>query len=104
MDNKIRKSQIKQILSGCDENERDLVEKLIDEMIFLEDKMNELKVLPFISINPRNNKIMKQTAAAKQYKELSQNYANIIRVLLSVIRKTETSAQDELLKKLEEFS
>lgn len=99
-----KKDKIKGLLSAADENERELVDGLIDEMLFLEDRMAELKKMPFIAVHPKNKAITKQTPAAKQYKECSQSYANIVRVLLSVIRKTETSAQDELIKKLEEWA
>ena len=98
-----RKTQIKQLLSNADESERELVDHLIDEMIFLEDHMAELKKMPFICVNPSNPLKTKQSPAAKQYKECSQSYTNIVRVLLSCLRKSDTSAQDELLSKLGEF-
>ena len=44
------------------------------------------------------------TPAAKQYKETMQSYMNAIRILCGLLAKTEPSAQDELLKRLEEFS
>lgn len=47
---------------------------------------------------------MKSTPAAKQYKECSQSYMNAVRILLNTLRKTQTDAADELLKRLEEFA
>lgn len=65
---------------------------LIDEVVFLEGRLEELKKLPFIKVNPKNPAQQKSTPAQKQYKELLQQYVNIIRVL---IRATGTDESDE---------
>ena len=39
---------------------------LVDEIIFLEGQLEELKKLPFLRVNPKNNSQQKPTAAAKQ--------------------------------------
>lgn len=65
---------------------------LIDEVIFLEGQLEELKKLPFIKIHPKDPTKQKATIAQKQYKELLQQYVNIIRVL---IRATGTDENDE---------
>lgn len=54
---------------------------LIDEIIFLETQLVELKKLPFIVVNPKNPNQQRTTPAQKQYKELLQQYANIIKVV-----------------------
>lgn len=54
---------------------------LIDEIIFLETQLVELKKLPFIVVNPKNLNQQRTTPAQKQYKELLQQYANIIKVV-----------------------
>lgn len=56
--------------------------QLIDEIVFIEERLIELKKLPFININPRNPMQQKATPAAKQYKELLQQYNNSLRLLL----------------------
>ena len=56
--------------------------QLIDEIIFIEEKLVELKQLPFIAVNPKNTMQQKVTPAAKQYKELLQQYNNSLRLLL----------------------
>ena len=65
---------------------------LIDEVIFLENRLEDLKKLPFIKVNPKNPMQQKSTPAQKQYKELLQQYVNIIRVLT---RATGTDESDE---------
>lgn len=65
---------------------------MVDEVVFLEGRLEELKKLPFIKIHPRDPTKQKVTPAQKQYKELLQQYVNIIRVL---IRATGTDEADE---------
>lgn len=91
------------IFENADEAERKLVERTIDEVIFLEEEMTELKQLPFVVVNPKNPSQQRVTPAAKVYKDCMSQHTNAIRVLLNVLRKVETSAQDELMKRLEEF-
>lgn len=98
-----RKDELNSIFSAVDESIHTLVENLIDEIVFLEDKMGQLKKLPFLRIHPEDEARMKPTAAAKQYKECSQSYMNAIRILVGILKQTDEDAADELLKKLEQF-
>lgn len=99
-----RRSQIEAVFADVSENEKQLIDKLIDEVVFLESRMLELRKMPFISVHPNNPALQRTTAAAKQYKECSQSYMNAIRILLSVLAKVDSEGQAELLRKLEEFS
>lgn len=67
------------------------LEPLIDEILFIEKRLEELKQLPFISVNPKNNALQKATPAAKQYKELLQQYTNCLKVIL----RTDTDEGEE---------
>ena len=98
-----RKEELEKIFKGIDENERSLINPLINEVIFLEDQMTSLKTLPFIRINKEDNSKQKITPAAKLYKECSQSYMNAIRILSAMLHKVDTSAESELLKRLESF-
>ena len=55
--------------------------QLIDEIIFIEEQLKELRKLPFISVNPKNPAQQKATPASKQYKEMMQQYNNSLRLL-----------------------
>lgn len=55
--------------------------QLIDEIVFIEEQLRELKKYPFIAVNPKNSMQQKATPAAKQYKELLQQYNNSLRLL-----------------------
>ena len=63
----------------------DLVSSVIDDILFLEARLEELKKLPFIEINAKNPMKQRATPAAKQYKEFLQQYINCIKVIESVI-------------------
>ena len=99
-----RRKQLDKIFTDVDENERLLIDNLLDEVVYLEERMRELKKMPFISVHPRKPTLQKSTPAAKQYKECSQSYMNALRILCGILNKVESAAQDELLRKLEEFS
>lgn len=87
----------KQELLKVIENDITLI-PLIDEMVFLEERIDELKKLPFIVVHPKDPQKQKATPAAKQYKELLQQYTNVVKILL---RATGTDEADEesLLRK-----
>lgn len=99
-----RREQLDEIFKNVDAEQKQLVSRLMDEVVFLEDKMAELKALPFVNVHPKNPAMQKTTSAAKLYKECSQSYMNAIRILAGILHKVESSAQDELMKMLEEFS
>lgn len=98
-----RREQLDEIFKNVDDDQKQLVSRLLDEVVFLEEKMIELRKLPFVSVHPTNSALQKTTPAAKLYKECSQSYMNAIRILSSILHKVESSAQDELMKMLEEF-
>lgn len=65
----------------ADGEDEEILKRIIDEMVFLESRLEELKKLPFIQVHPQNQAKQKTTPAAKQYKELLQQYSNIIKIL-----------------------
>lgn len=71
---------------------------LIDEVIFLENRLEDLKKLPFIKVNPKNHTQQKSTPAQKQYKELLQQYTNIIKVLTRATGHDEGGEESPLRK------
>lgn len=71
---------------------------LIDEVLFLEERLIELKKLPFIKVNPKNPTQQKSTPAQKQYKELLQQYANIIKLLAKATGTDESDEESPLRK------
>lgn len=98
-----RKNNLIAVFADCEEGQKKVIEKLIDEVVYLEEQMEYFKSLPFIAIHPQNPAKQKTTSAAKLYKECSQSYMNAIRILLSILNKSEIDEQNELLKRLAEF-
>lgn len=98
------RSNYDEIFRSVDEDEKRLVGGVIEDCVWLEEQLRKLRKLDHIQINPRNKSQMRLTPAARLYKQYATTYANNIRVLLNVLRKVETTAQDDLLRKLEEFS
>lgn len=78
-----RKQEFFSLLKGGSTDELK-ARQLIEEIVFLEQQMIELKKLPFIACNPKNPAQQKTTPAAKQYKELLQQYNNSMRLLLRI--------------------
>ena len=76
-----RTDELKNIFKDCDEAKRVVVDRLIDEAVFLEEQMTELKKYKFIKVHPQNPNLQKVTAAGKQYREFLQTYTNIVRAL-----------------------
>ena len=98
-----RRREYERIMQDADQSERALVDRLIDEAIECERRLEALRGLPDLAVNPRNPAQQRVTAAAKLRKDLAATYTNIIRVLLNILRKIQASAADELARMLEEF-
>lgn len=73
-----------------------LISDVVDEVIFLEGKLVELKQLPFIQVNPNNPMQQRATPSAKQYKEFLQQYVNCIKLIEGVIYKDKRLEGDEV--------
>lgn len=56
--------------------------QLVNEVVFLEGRLEELKKLPFLKIHPKQPDLQRATPAAKQYKELLQQYTNAVKILM----------------------
>ena len=77
--------------------------QLCEDLAFLEERLAELRRLPHLRIDPKNPERQKATPAAKLYKECSQSYMNGIRILTGILKKADVSAEDNLMRQLEEF-
>lgn len=55
---------------------------LVSDMVYLEEQLEYLQTLPKIRIHPDDPSKQKATPAAKLYKELLQQYTNIVKVML----------------------
>lgn len=88
-----RKKNLIKALEGAD---MVLIENVIDEVIFLEKQLKALKKLPFIKVNPENSAQQRATPAQKQYKELLQQYNNLIKLLFAASGQNESDSESPL--------
>lgn len=90
-----RKENLIKALEGAD---LVLIQNVVDEVIFVEKQLQELKKLPLIKVNPENSLQQKATPAAKQYKEFLQQYNNLIKLLYSISGQKENDEESHLRK------
>lgn len=98
-----RRDQLKKVFNNIDANVRSVIDPMIDHVVFLENKLDGLKELPFIQVHPTNPALQKPTPAAKMYKELLQQYNNCVKILCSAIRKTDTDDYDPVAEFMEKM-
>ena len=85
-----------EIVALVPEDSLNLVNDVIDEVIFLEGKLTELKNMPFIHINPKNPMQQRSTPASKMYKEFLQQYINCVKMIEYVIYKEKRLEGEEV--------
>lgn len=91
-----RRQELLRICDGLDDAGKTSTTRIIDEMLFLEKQLTDLKKKPFMIVHPKNPEFMKQTAAAKLYKELLQQYTNCVKILLKVTGGAEIEEESPL--------
>lgn len=93
-----RKEELLEILKSAPKDKLKIIEKLIDDVIFLEEILDNLMKLPFIKVNTKNPALQKRTEASKMYKEQLQQYNNCIKILLSILGDEQTT-EDSVFRK-----
>ena len=103
-DSQDRKQELLALVEGIQDT-KGIILPLIDDVVFLEGRLSELRALPFLRINPKNPAEQKPTAASRQYRELMQQYTQCIKILTGVVRKDGQEEESPLrayLRTLEE--
>lgn len=90
-----RKEELVKIFEQV-EDTKGIIMPMIDDVVFLEQQLDELRKLPFIRVNPKDTSMQKTTPAAKQYKELLQQYNNCIKILTGILRKDSPEEESPL--------
>lgn len=90
-----RKDELLKVFEGLD-GIKEIVTPLVDDVVFLEERLTELRKLPFIRVNPNNAADQKTTPAAKQYKEFLQQYNNCVKILTGVLTKNAEEEESPL--------
>lgn len=77
-----RKDEILKYIKENRPNEVDLLSPLVDDMVFLEERLTELRKNPFVEIHPVDKTKQRPTPSAKLYKELLQQYNNCVKIVI----------------------
>ena len=85
-----------ELLKAIEGNE--ILIPVIDDIVFLEKELDELRKLPQIIVHPDDPTRQKATPAAKMYKEKIQQYSLLIKILLRATGADE-SEEDSPLRK-----
>lgn len=81
--------KLEKLCEGLDKQVQELCLPMVADIVFLEQKLSDLRRMPFIEVHPTNPVKQRATAAAKQYKELLQQYNNCIKIMLSAAKASE---------------
>lgn len=81
-----RRKELLKIFEGADD-QRKIAAPLIEDVVFLERRLEELRRLPQIEVNKKNPANQRQTEAAKQYVKLFQQYNQAVKTLCTILRK-----------------
>lgn len=89
-----RKEELLKYMAG--KADQELVEHLVEEAVFLEGQLAELKKLPFIKVHPQNPELQKATPASRMYVSLMAQYNANIRTLAHLSGATEVEEESPL--------
>ena len=81
-----RKEELLKIFDQV-EDTKGIIAPMIEDVVFLEAQLRDLRKLPFIRVNPQDPSKQKPTPAAKEYKDLLQQYNNCVKILTGILRK-----------------
>lgn len=92
-----RTAELHNIFKGIDAGKLVIVDRLIDEAVYLEGQLSELKKYPFIKSREHKGELQtKITSAGKQYREYLQTYTNIIDKLCRLSGREEIDEESPL--------
>ena len=89
-------SRKEELLKYVGDDLNELLTNMVEEMLFLESKLTELKQYPFLQVHPKDPSVQRATPAAKQYKEFLQQYNNCLKIIESIIYKDKRADADEV--------
>lgn len=99
-----RKQELLDCFKNVNDDKKTIIINLIDEVVFLESQLLELKKMPMIKVHPKNPELVKPTPASKLYKEFLQQYANAIKTLSMMLRKDEEKEESPLRRYLNQLN
>lgn len=91
-----RKEELLKAFEEVDEGIKDIVVPMIDDVVFLEEQLRDLRRLPLLRIHPTDPTKQQATPAAKMYKEFLQQYNNCIKILCGVLNRNGAEEESPL--------
>lgn len=98
-----RKKELQVLFEDVDEKQKKLVDRLLDEVVYIEGELDYLKKLPPIRVHPKDSSRQETTPAGKLYKDMAAQYMNAVRILASVLNKSEGDVYDPVAEFLEKM-
>ena len=98
-----RLQELIEIVKQADENKLSVLMPTLEDMVFLENQIEEIKTKEHFICNPRNPKQIKKTDAHGMYLKLKQSYNNSLKIVLMALRGIETEINDGLDDFMEQF-
>lgn len=89
-------SRYDELMSIVPEDSVELVKSVVEDVVFLEERLTELKKLPFIQVHPQDATKQRSTPASKQYKEFLQQYINAVKMIEAIIYRDKRLEGDEV--------
>lgn len=89
-----RKDELLQYLNGTGNDI--FINRMVDEVVFLENQLEDLRKLPFIKVNPKDKQMQKTTPASRLYVSLMAQYNANIRTLASLTGKNDIEEESPL--------
>lgn len=85
------------LLNLCeDEATKEMAANLVDELLFLEKQLEEIKQHPFYQVSTKNRFQQRALPVGKLYRELLQQYTNGLKLLRTISGKSD-GIEDNLL-------
>ena len=83
-----KKKRLKELNDFVGKDKVIFLHKLIDDIIYMEERLEELKKLPFIRVNPKNKEQQKKTESSKLYLSVMAQYTQDLKALSYMAGKT----------------
>lgn len=97
-----RLNQLREICAKVDADKAAVIEPLLTDVVFMEQRLKELRQLPQIRVSKKDKSLQQITAAGKQYKETMQAYLNALKVVQTTLSRFTVEEADAFDKWLQE--
>lgn len=86
-----------ELLSLCKKGKTEVLQ-LVEEILFIEEQLQEIKKLPFHKVHPNDNLRQKLLPAGRLYKDLLQQYNQCLKVFAGLTGNDEEGKESPLRK------